>query len=163
MDQFDKQAHRPLAKETQEPAIEQVPTDFLSFLASTKQNEFESLYDFALDTLTFSNKVNIYHWTCEQGFVHTVMEDIYEMLRSFADDLVEVVMSKDVKFKINNKQYTMTDQIYDKTNVITKITEYRDEANRISEFFKQDRGITPLFDNLISGLDKQLGLLKSFN
>ena len=24
MDQFDKQAHRPLAKETQEPAIEQI-------------------------------------------------------------------------------------------------------------------------------------------
>ena len=54
MDKFDKQAHRPLAKEIQEPVIEQVPTDFLSFLASTKQNEFE-----LLDTITFIYNASI--------------------------------------------------------------------------------------------------------
>ena len=56
---------------TMTPPAEQVPTDFMSYLQSTKQSDYTRLFDFAVDTLSFSTKVNIFHWTCEKGFQHT--------------------------------------------------------------------------------------------
>ena len=53
------------------PPAEQVPTDFMSYLNNTKQNDYTRLCDFAIDTLSFSTKVNIFHWTCEKGFLHS--------------------------------------------------------------------------------------------
>ena len=36
-----------------------IANDFLSFLASTNDSECEKLYTFAVDSLTFANKVHI--------------------------------------------------------------------------------------------------------
>ena len=82
------------------PPAEQVPTDFMSYLNNSKQSDYTRLCDFAVDTLSFSTKVNIFHWTCEKGFLHTQFEEVYELLRKFADDLVERVLAQDVRFKI---------------------------------------------------------------
>jgi len=144
------------------PAADQVPTNFLSFLASTKENDFKQLFDFAVDTLTFSTKVNIFHWTCEKGFYHTQFEEVYELLRKFADDLVERVLAQDVKFKITNRQANITDMIFNIDYAIRKLTEYKEEAAKLADFFKDNRGINNLFDDMISELDKHIGLLKNF-
>lgn len=145
------------------PAADQVPTNFLSFLASTKENDFKQLFDFAVDTLTFSTKVNIFHWTCEKGFYHTQFEEVYELLRKFADDLVERVLAQDVKFKITNRQANITDMIFNVDYAVRKLTEYKEEASKLADFFKDNRGINNLFDDMISELDKHIGLIKNFS
>ena len=73
--------------------------DFLTFLASTKENEVEKLFTFAIDSLIFADKVHTYHFKCDSGFQHTHFETIYENIRDFADALVETVLSMGVKFK----------------------------------------------------------------
>lgn len=144
------------------PPAEQVPTDFMSYLQSTTQSNYTSLFDFAVDTLSFSTKVNIFHWTCEKGFQHTQYEEVYELLRDFADDLVERALAKDVRFKITNRQVNITDMIFNNDFAIRKLCEYREEADKLGNFFKDDRGVVALFDEMISELDKHIGLLKSF-
>lgn len=144
------------------PPAEQVPTDFMSYLNNTKQNDYTRLCDFAIDTLSFSTKVNIFHWTCEKGFLHTQFEEVYELLRKFADDLVERVLAQDVRFKITNRQVNITDMIYNTEYAIRKLTEYREEADKLGNFFKDNRGINALFDEMVSELDKHIGLIKNF-
>lgn len=145
------------------PPAEQVPTDFMSFLNNTRQSDYTRLCDFAVDTLSFSTKVNIFHWTCEKGFLHTQFEEVYELLRKFADDLVERVLAQDVRFKITNRQVNITDMIYNTQYAIRKLCEYREEADKLGAFFKDNRGINALFDEMICELDKHIGLIKNFN
>lgn len=144
------------------PAADQVAPDFLTFLASTKQNDYTKLFDFAVDTLSFSIKVHMFHWTCQKGFWHTQFEEVYELLRDFADDLTERVLAQDVKFKITNRQINFTDMIFNEEYAVRKLIEYRDEATRLADFFKDNRAINNLFDDMISELDKHIGLLKNF-
>ncbi len=113
------------------PPAEQVPTDFMSYLNSTKQADYTRLCDFAIDTLSFSTKVNIFHWTCEKGFLHTQFEEVYELLRKFADDLVERVLAQDVRFKITNRQVNITDMIFNADYAVRKLCEYREEADKL--------------------------------
>ena len=40
------------------PPAEQVPTDFMSYLNNTKQNDYTRLCDFAIDTLSFSTNLS---------------------------------------------------------------------------------------------------------
>lgn len=144
------------------PAVEQVPTDFMTYLATTKQQEYTQIFDFAVDTLLFSTKVNIFHWTCEKGFLHTQFEEIYELLRKFADDIVETSLAQDVRFKITNRQMNVTDMIFNAEYAIRKLCEYRDEADKLGKIFKDSRAVNSLIDNLVSELDKHIGLLKNF-
>lgn len=44
---------------------EELPNDFLSYLAGTKDAEVEKLFGFALDSLTFATKLQTFHWACE--------------------------------------------------------------------------------------------------
>lgn len=144
------------------PHAEQVPTDFMSYLNSTKQSDYTRLCDFAIDTLSFSTKVNIFHWTCEKGFLHEQFEAVCVLLRKFADDLVERVLSQDVRFKITNRQVNITDMIYNTEYAVRKLCEYREEADKLGNFFKDNRGINALFDEMVSTLDKHIGLIKNF-
>ena len=96
--------------------------DFLTFLASTKENEIEKLFTFAIDSLIFADKVHTYHFKCDSGFQHTHFETIYENIRDFADALVETVLSMGVKFKAESKTYTITDDLYDVSNALFNIS-----------------------------------------
>ena len=63
---------------------------FISYLAGTNEAEYQNLYTFAVDSLTFANKVHIFHWSCDSGFHHTHFQTVYETIRDFADQLVVI-------------------------------------------------------------------------
>ena len=150
----------PPAEQIEKPAV---PQDFLSYLASTVESEYQRMFDFALDTLQFANKVQVYHWTCEKGFYHTQFEEVYNLLRDFADTLVETTLSyAKEKFTFIGKNYSQQPIDFDIETAIAKLEEYRDAADGTSKSMKLNRSITNLFDDMICDLDKHIGLLKNF-
>lgn len=136
--------------------------DFLTFLAGTKEAEIEKLFSFALDSLAFSNKIQTYHWSCESGFYHIHFEEIYKIIRDFADKLVEIVLSMGIKFKANNKTYVINDELFDISTALLKIEAYRDSLIDLKSQYSTKISLENLFGDTIEQLDKEIGLLKNF-
>lgn len=138
------------------------PADFLTFLASSQNNEVEKLYTFAVDSLVFADKINIYHWTCEKGFQHTQFEALYDVIRDFADKLVETVFSMGIPFKMTSKTYNINDELFDLNNALVKIESYRDELENLKRAYSTKISLENLFGDTIEQIDKIVGLLKNF-
>ena len=136
--------------------------DFLTFLASTKEADLEKLFSFALDSLMFSIKASQYHWSCESGFQHEHFETIYNIIRDFADKLVETVLSMGIKFKANNKTYVINDELFDISSAILKIEAFRDSLIDLKSQYSTKISLENLFGDTIEQLDKEIGLLKNF-
>lgn len=141
---------------------EQLPNDFLSFLASNKEIEIQKLYTFAVDSLVFSTKINLYHWTCKSGFHHEHFQEVYECIRDFADKMVETVMSMGVEFKIESKTYVINDEIYDFNNAMLKLEAFRDELINLKGLYSSKIALDNIFADTIEKLEKEIGLLKNF-
>lgn len=145
------------------PENQSIANDFLSFLASTNNSECEKLYTFAVDALTFANKVQIWHWSCKSGFHHTHFEAIYDIIREFADKLVETVLSMGFEFKIDSKNYLINDELYDLANAVLKLQAFRDELEKYKKQYSTKISLDNLFADTIEALDKELGLIKNFS
>lgn len=142
---------------------EQTPDNFLSYLAGTNEAEYQSLYTFALDSLTFANKVHIFHWSCDSGFHHTHFQEVYETIRDFADKLVEIVLATGTEFKINSKTYLMSDEIYNKENALRKLRSFIDEVIKLGTQYQSKITLNNLFADTAEKLENEYGLLLKFS
>lgn len=142
---------------------EETPDNFLSYLAGTNEAEYHNLYTFAVDALTFSNKINIYHWSCESGFHHEHLQNVYELIRKFADDLVELVLATGTEFKINSKTYLISDEIYSKETMLRKLRSFIDELINFAKQFQSKITINNLMSDYSQKLETEYGLLSNFN
>ena len=141
--------------------MEQAET-FISYLASTNAAEYQRLYTFAVDALTFANKVHIFHWSCDSGFHHTHFQTVYETIRDFADKLVEIVLATGTEFKVASKNYMISDEIYNKENALRKLRFYIDEVEKLSEQFKSKVALNNLMSDTVQTLENEYGLLLKF-
>lgn len=142
---------------------DKLPDNFLNYLASTKETDLEQLFSFAIDSLMFSIKISQFHWSCESGFQHTHFETLYDLVRDFADKLVETVLSMGVKFKANNKTYVINDEPFDVSTAILKIEAFRDSLIDLKSQYSTKISLENLFGDTIEALDKEIGLLKNFS
>ena len=140
----------------------EAPADFLTFLASSQNTEVEKLYTFAVDSLVFADKINIFHWQCDSGFQHTQFEALYECIRNFGDKLVETVLSMGIPFKMTSKTYNINDELFDLKNALVKIEAYRDELENLKRAYSTKISLENLFGDTIEQIDKIVGLLKNF-
>lgn len=147
----------------QPTAQTQTPNSFLNYLAAENDSEYQRMFDFALDTLEFANKVQVFHWTCGKGFYHTQFNELYDLLRNFADTLVETTLSysKD-KFTFIPKNYSYQPMGFNVENAIAKLEEYRKAAQDVSKSLEMNRSLTNIFDDMLAELDKHIGLIKNF-
>ena len=136
---------------------------FISYLAVTNEAEYQSLYTFAVDSLTFANKVHIFHWSCDSGFHHTHFQTVYETIRDFADQLVEIVLATGTEFKVASKNYMISDEIYNKENALRKLRFYIDEVEKLSEQFKSKVALNNLMSDTVQKLENEYGLLLKFS
>ena len=141
--------------------MEQAET-FISYLASTNEAEYQRLYTFAVDALTFANKVHIFHWSCDSGFQHTHFQTVYETIRDFADKLVEIVLATVTEFKVASKNYMISDEIYNKDNALRKLRFFIDEVEKLSEQFKSKVALNSLMSDTVQTLENEYGLLLKF-
>ena len=141
--------------------MEQAET-FISYLASTNEAEYQRLYTFAVDSLTFANKVHIFHWSCDSGFHHTHFQTVYETIRDFADKLVEIVLATGTEFKVASKNYMISDEIYNKDNALRKLRFYIDEVEKLSEQFKSKVALNSLMTDTVQTLENEYGLLLKY-
>ncbi len=141
--------------------MEQAET-FISYLASTNEAEYQRLYTFAVDALTFANKVHIFHWSCDSGFQHTHFQTVYETIRDFADKLVEIVLATGTEFKVASKNYMISDEIYNKDNALRKLRFFIDEVEKLSEQFKSKVALNSLMSDTVQTLENEYGLLLKF-
>lgn len=136
--------------------------NFVSYLAGTNAAEYQNLYTFAVDALTFSNKIHIYHWSCNKGFEHTHFQTVYETIRDFADSLVEIVLATGTEFKLTSKSYIFTDEIYNKENALRKLRNFIDTVAQYAEQFKSKIAINSLMSDTVQALEKEYGILLKF-
>lgn len=135
---------------------------FISYLAGTNEAEYQNLYTFAVDSLIFANKVHIFHWSCDSGFQHTHFQTVYETIRDFADQLVEIVLATGTEFKVASKSYLISDEIYNKDNALRKLRFYIDEVEKLSEQFKSKVALNNLMSDTVQKLENEYGLLLKF-
>ena len=126
-------------------------------------HEYQNLYTFAVDSLTFANKVHIFHWSCDSGFHHTHFQEVYETIRDFADQLVEIVLATGRPFKVASKSYLISDEIYNKENALRKLRFYIDEVEKLSEQFKSKVALNNLMSDTVQKLENEYGLLLKFS
>lgn len=124
----------------------------------------EELYSLALESLFFADQVHLWHWTCKSGFHHTHLQEVYESLRDFADELVEICLASGKKFQVKaNTRELGGDGDFDVQDAIDEIEEFIDQIQATAEKFDEYSEITTLIDDEAKALTKELGLLKSFS
>lgn len=129
-----------------------------------EQTNVEELYSLALEALFFADQVHLWHWTCKSGFHHTHLQEVYESLRDFADDLVEVCLASGKKFAVKaNTRELGGDGDFDIQDAIDEIEEFIDQIQATAKVFNEESEITTLLDDEAKELTKELGLLKSFS
>lgn len=122
----------------------------------------EELYKLALDALFFADQVHLWHWTCQSGFHHTHLEEVYKSLRDFADELVEVCLASGKKFESKANRVLGTEANFSIEDAIDEIEEFVDQIQATASDFDEYPEITTLLDDEAKALSKELGLLKSF-
>ena len=123
----------------------------------------EELYSLALEALFFADQVHLWHWTCKSGFHHTHLQEVYESLRDFADELVEVCLASGKKFAVKaNTRELGGDGDFDVQDAIDELEEFIDQIQATASVFDEYAEITTLLDDESKELTKELGLLKSF-
>lgn len=129
-----------------------------------EQVNVEELYSLALESLFFADQVHLWHWTCKSGFHHTHLQEVYESLRDFADELVEICLASGKKFQVKaNTRELGGDGYFDVQDAIDEIEEFIDQIQATGKVFKEESEITTLIDDEAKALTKELGLLKSFS
>ena len=123
----------------------------------------EELCSLALEALFFADQVHLWHWTCKSGFHHTHLQEVYESLRDFADELVEICLASGKKFQVKaNTRELGGDGDFDVQDAIDELEEFIDQIQATASVFDEYTEITTLLDDESKDLSKELGLLKSF-
>lgn len=129
-----------------------------------EQVNVEELYSLALEALFFADQVHLWHWTCKSGFHHTHLQEVYESLRDFGDELVEICLASGKKFAVKANTRTLGgDGDFDVQDAIDEIEEFIDQIQATAKVFKEESEITTLIDDEAKALTKEVGLLKSFS
>lgn len=129
-----------------------------------EQVNVEELYSLALDALFFADQVHLWHWTCKSGFHHTHLQEVYESLRDFADELVEVCLASGKKFAVKaNTRELGGDGDFDVQDAIDELEDFIDQIQATAEKFEGETEITTIMDDEAKDLTKEVGLLKNFS
>lgn len=137
--------------------------NFLEYFKAEREMDFQSLYTVAVDSLNFATQINIFHWQCESGFIHTHLEEVYKIIRDFADELVEITLGTGAKFKLGELKSDYTEDVYNQSNMERKLRKYIDELGIIANKFQSKIAINNLISDTIQSLEKEYGLLIQFS
>ena len=123
----------------------------------------EELYELAGKSLQFADQVHCWHWCCQSGFQHTHFEAIYDALRDFADELVEVSLAsgKNIRFSIPS-EIKADSTNFEPQEAVEGLEDFLDEIQATGEKFEDYSEITAVFDDISKTLSKEIGLIKNF-
>ena len=156
-------------KEDEEMTIEEAK-EILSKSGKKAVNEsyledagVEELYELAMKTLSFADQVHCWHWCCQSGFQHTHFEAIYDALRDFADELVEVSLAsgKNIRYSIQS-EIKADSKNFEPQEAVEGLGDFLDEIQATGEKFEDYSEITAVFDDISKTLSKEIGLIKNF-
>lgn len=128
-----------------------------------EEADVEELYELAMKTLAFADQVHCWHWCCQSGFQHTHFEAIYDALRDFADELVEVCLASGKNIRYSLQSEMKADSMnFEAQEAVEEIEDFIDEIQSTGEKFEDYSEITAVFDDISKTLSKELGLIKNF-
>lgn len=142
--------------------MEKEDLSFTAYYAETKDNEYKALYSFAVDSLMFSTKIQTFHWSCDSGFIHTHLQEVYEIIRDFADELVEITLGTGTGFEVDEKTYKFSGEVYNQENMLRKLREYIDTVSGLCSKYQGKIALNNLMSDTVQKLEKEYGLLSSF-
>lgn len=139
--------------------------------STINSDEAEKLYTLAFSTLLLADRVHTWHWACKSGFHHTHFQTIYESLRDFADELVEITLSSGKDFEYNIPESIVPTKLipqkseFDEKRAIEILEEFVEELEKMSDIVDEKgfKAVVDLVDGEIGTLTKEIGLLKSFS
>lgn len=125
--------------------------------------DVEELYELAMKTLAFADQVHCWHWCCQSGFQHTHFEAIYDALRDFADELVEVCLGsgKNIRYSVQSEMIADT-MNFEIEEAVEELEDFIEELQSTADSFDDYSEITTVLDDITKILRKELGLIKSF-
>ena len=138
--------------------------------STINSDDAEKLYTLAVSTLLLADRVNTWHWACKSGFHHTHFQTIYESLRDFADELVEMTLSSGRDFEYNIPVSIVPTKLIplksesDVKRAIEILEEFIEELEKLSDIVDEKgfKAVVDLMDGEIGDITKEIGLLKSF-
>lgn len=128
-----------------------------------EESNVEELYELAGKSLQFADQVHCWHWCCQSGFQHTHFEAIYDALRDFADELVEVCLASGKNIRFNLQSEMKADSMnFEAQEAVEEIEDFIDTVQATGKKFEDYSEITAVFDDISKTLSKELGLIKNF-
>lgn len=151
-------------------AIDILESSHLVVESKINSDEAESIYTLAFATLLLADRVHTWHWACDNGFYHTHYQAVYESLRDFADELVEITLSTGVKFEYHIPEAIVPTELIpqkssnDDKAAIKILEDYIEQLEKLSDSTDEKgfKALVSLIDGEIEELTKEVGLLKSF-
>lgn len=125
----------------------------------------DTLYTLAFNTLLMADQIHVYHWSCDSGFQHGIFQTLYEGLRDFADELVELTLSSGVKFNYKLvKENIPSDEKFSINNAIKLLENYNKDLEKLvdTDTISKKKDIENCITDVITMITKQIGLLKNF-
>ncbi|MCQ2210883.1 MAG: hypothetical protein MJZ34_11370 [Paludibacteraceae bacterium] len=136
-------------------------SDFSNFLVQQKQDEYKALFDFAVQSLLFTTKLNLWHWMATTKSAHETLYEIYDEVRVFADTLAETAMAY-TPISVNSTMLQINDVQYNHDDVCLKIEDYLNQANTVAQSFVSNRAVSAVFDDLLKSVTQKLAILKNY-
>lgn len=118
--------------------------------------------DFIIESLQMANQVQVYHWRCERDAEHKHWNNIYDIIREFADRAAEAVLGQGVPFEFTDKTFLVNCEVYSFVGAINKVRIYKNTINEYASTFGGQAGIANILGDTAEKLDKEIGLLCAF-
>lgn len=135
-------------------------TDFSEYLKEEAAEEYRDLFDYCIEALLFSVKVNVWHWTCETDAQHIHLNKIYSLLRDFPDTITEVAIGK-TKYDFGDISMPKLTK-FDIGDVLSGLGDFRAKTLMVQDAYKDNPSINKLFTDAITEYDHEISLMKNF-
>lgn len=144
-----------------EPEIEEVEVDVEQDIQPGSQ--FSELKDLAIQLLYDAQQFHIWHLNCGLIAEHMALQDVYEFLVDFSDDIAEAVIGiEDSIIESTTTSFTIEAFAYDKGTAIGKLGSIKEMMQTSLDSMSEEDGIVNILADGIQNVDKFIYKLKRF-
>lgn len=133
--------------------IESAKKGYLSILETTENNIYDKLNSYIVTLLEKAQQVHIWHFNCKTMSEHTLLQELYEDIEDWADQIAESIMSIS-NDKINkNSKMEITTFEFSKENVLKLLSDIKVTLQEVCDKLVSQDGLSSILGNAIESID----------
>lgn len=126
-------------------------------------SKFSDLKDLAINLLYDAQQFHIWHLNCGLIAEHMALQDVYEFLVDFSDDIAEAVIGiEDSIIESSTTSFAIERFAYDKQTAIGKLGSIKEMMQTSLNSMNEEDGIVNILADGIQNVDKFIYKLKRF-